>query len=75
MSKEPGEWNQMKIQCQGHQLIIHLNGEQIINHWLDSAGKGKLTGVSDRPIIGHIGLQDHGVPNNLYFRKLRIKNL
>ena len=47
MSKEPGEWNQMKIQCQGHQLIVHLNGEQIINHWLDSAGKGKLTGLSD----------------------------
>ena len=75
MSKEPGEWNQIKIQCQGHQLIIHLNGEQIINHWLDSAGKGKLTGVSDRPIIGHIGLQDHGTPNNLYFRNLRIKKL
>jgi hypothetical protein len=75
MSKEPGEWNQIKIQCQGHQLIIHLNGEQVINHWLDSAGKGKLTGVSDRPIIGHIGLQDHGTPNNLYFRNLRIKKL
>jgi hypothetical protein len=75
MSKKPGEWNQMTIHYQGHHLIVHLNGVQIINHWLDSTGNGKLAGVSDRPIKGHIGLQDHGEPNNLYFRNIQIKKL
>jgi hypothetical protein len=75
MSKNPGQWNRMKIQCQGHHLKVHLNGVEIINHWLDSKGEGKLTGVTDRPITGHIGLQNHGEPNNLYFRNIHIREL
>jgi hypothetical protein len=75
MSKKPGEWNRMVIECRGHHLKVALNGLEIINYWLDKKGEGQLTGVSDRPVIGHIGLQDHGEPNNLYFRNLRIKEL
>ena len=75
MSKNPGQWNRMKIHCQGHHLKVHLNGMEIINHGLDSKGEGKLNGLTDRPIIGHIGLQDHGKPNNLYFRNIHIREL
>ena len=75
MSKKPGEWNRMVIECRGHHLKVALNGLEIINYWLDKKGEGQLTGVSDRPVVGHIGLQDHGEPNNLYFRNLRIKEL
>ena len=76
LSKKPGEWNHMVINCQGHHLRVALNGIEIINHWMDSISRDKkLTGVGDRPLNGHIGLQDHGTPNNIYFRNLRIKTL
>jgi hypothetical protein len=76
MSKKVGEWNHMAINCRGHHIRIALNGIEIINHWMDSQSEDKkLTGVGDRPLSGHIGLQDHGTPNNLFFRNLRIKRL
>lgn len=75
MSKEPGEWNHMVINCQGHHLRVALNGIEIINHWMDSSTQGKNTGVGDRPLQGHIGLQDHGISNDIYFRNIRIKSL
>ena len=54
---------------------MNLNGEKIIDHQLDKKGEGKNSGVSDRPLEGYISLQDHGEPNNLYFRNIRIKEL
>ncbi|HAD22456.1 MAG TPA: DUF1080 domain-containing protein [Opitutae bacterium] len=76
ISKQAGEWNHMVINCQGHHLRVALNGVEIINHWMDSISEDKkLTGVGDRPLKGHIGLQDHGTPNNIYFRNIRIRNL
>ena len=64
----------MVINCQGHHLRVALNGIEIINHWMDSTSENKkLTGVGDRPLKGHIGLQDHGTPNNIYFRNIKKK--
>jgi hypothetical protein len=69
MSKKPGEWNTMIVTCKGHHLQVKLNGEQIVDIQLDK------TPVKDRPLEGYIGLQDHGEPNNLYFRNIKIKDL
>jgi hypothetical protein len=54
---------------------VNLNGEKIIDHQLDKKGEGKQSGVGDRPLEGYISLQDHGEPNNLHFRNIRIKEL
>ena len=75
MSKKPGEWNKMIVTCKGYHLQVELNGEKIIDHQLDKKGGGKQSGVSDRPSEGYISLQDHGEPNNLHFRNIRIKEL
>ena len=75
MSKKHGEWNRMIITCKGTHLKVSLNGEKIIDHRLDKKGPGKNAGVSDRPLEGHIGLQDHGEPNNLHFRNIRLKEI
>tara|TARA_Y100001968_G_scaffold333041_1_gene393771 strand:+ start:2157 stop:2822 length:666 start_codon:yes stop_codon:yes gene_type:complete len=75
MSRKPGEWNRMVITCKGPHLQVELNGEKIIDHQLDKKGEGKLSGASHCPPEGHVGLQDHGEPNNLYFRNIRIKEL
>jgi hypothetical protein len=75
MSKKPGEWNKMIVTCKGYHLQVNLNGEDIVDIQLDKKGEGKQSGVSDRPLEGYISLQDHGEPNNLHFRNIRIKEL
>ena len=69
MSKKAGEWNTMILTCKGHHLKVQLNGEQIVDIHLDK------TPMKDRPLEGYIGLQDHGEPNNLHFRNIKIKEL
>ena len=69
MSSEPGEWNRMVVTCIGSHLQVELNGEQIIDTQLDQGA------MKDRPLEGYIGLQDHGEPNNLKFRNIRIRDL
>ena len=48
---------------------IDLNGQNIVDIQLDA------TPVRDRPARGYIGLQDHGRPNDLRFRKIWLKEL
>ena len=69
MSKKPGEWNRMIVTCKGSHLQVELNGEKIVDIQLDK------TPMKDRPLEGYIGLQDHGVPNNLYFRNIKVREL
>jgi hypothetical protein len=67
MSMPPHEWNRMVVTCIGHHLQVELNGEQIIDTMLN---KGAM---KDRPLEGYIGFQDHGQPNDLLFRDIRIR--
>ena len=69
MSKPPGKWNKMILTCKKNHLQVELNGEEIVNIHLDK------TPMKDRPLEGYIGLQDHGEPNNLHFRNIKIKEL
>lgn len=69
MSRNPGEWNRMIVTCKGHHLEVELNGEKIVDIQLDTSP------VKDRPLKGYIGLQDHGEPNNIRFRNIRVKEL
>ena len=69
MSKKPGEWNKMIVTCKGYHLKVNLNGEKIVDIQLDE------TPVKDRPLEGYISLQDHGEPNNLHFRNIKIKEI
>jgi len=69
VSNAPNEWNRMILTCKGNHLQVNLNDEDIIDIQLDE------TPVKDRPEEGYIGLQDHGEPNNLKFRNIRIQEL
>ncbi len=69
MSKKPGEWNHITITCIGSHLHVFLNGEPIVDIDLSK------TPVKDRPLEGYIGLQDHGVPNNISFKNIRIMEI
>jgi acetyl esterase/lipase len=67
MAKPAGEWNRMIVTCQGNHMKVELNTEEIIDIQLDEGP------MKDRPLKGHIGLQDHGLP--LWFRNVRIKEI
>ncbi len=69
MSRPPHQWNRMVVTCIGSHLQVELNGEQIVDTQLDQ------TAVKDRPLEGYIGFQDHGQPNNIRFRNIRIREL
>jgi hypothetical protein len=66
-AKPLGEWNHMKVTCQGSNLRVWLNGMTVVDLKLD---KSKM---SDRPLQGYVGLQDHGKP--IEFRNLKITPL
>ncbi len=67
MAKPAGEWNRYIITCQGNQLKVELNGEQIIDLELDKSA------IKDRPLEGYIGFQDEAKP--VWYRNVRIKEL
>ncbi len=69
MSRPPHTWNRMVVTCVGSHLQVELNGEQIIDTRLDEGP------MKDRPLEGYIGFQDHGQPNDLKFRNIRILKL
>ena len=69
MSRPPHEWNRMVVTCIGSHLQVELNGEPIIDTRLDEGP------MKDRPLEGYIGFQDHGQPNNIKFRSIRIREV
>ncbi len=69
MSRSPGEFNRMVVTNIGTHCRVELNGEQIVDVDLST------TPVKDRPLEGYIGLQDHGQPNDIRFRNIRIRDL
>ncbi|MEE8468231.1 MAG: DUF1080 domain-containing protein [Planctomycetota bacterium] len=69
MSLEPGEWNRMIVTVRGPHLTVDLNGANIVDTQLDESA------VKDRPAKGYIGLQDHGQPHDLRFRRIWLKEL
>ncbi|HNQ24596.1 MAG TPA: DUF1080 domain-containing protein [Phycisphaerae bacterium] len=83
MVKPAGEWNHYTITCKGSRIQVVLNGEQIIdmnlNLWTeahknpDGTPNKFNTAYKDMPRVGHVGLQDHGVP--IWYRNIKIKRL
>lgn len=69
MSRQPHEWNRMVVTCIGSHLQVELNGTQIVDTQLDQGA------MKDRPLEGYIGFQDHGQPNDIKFRNIRIREI
>lgn len=58
-----GEWNSYRIQVVGQRYTIHVNGE-LVNEF-----------DGERGVRGHIGLQNHGDADVVYFRNLSVLKL
>lgn len=74
-AKPAGEWNSYEITCRGPQVIVVLNGEEIVRANVDEekVGRGGHKPLSERPRCGFIGLQSHG--SRVEFRNLKVRVL
>ncbi|MGQ9573876.1 MAG: 3-keto-disaccharide hydrolase [Thermoguttaceae bacterium] len=81
--KKPGQWNHLRVTCNGSRIQVVLNGQEIIDMDLDrwttpgrnpDGSPNKFPrALKDFARVGHIGLQDHGRP--IWYRNIRIKRL
>ena len=73
VTKKAGEWQSMRIRCNGNQCCVWINGKCIIDANLSKlVPKAKnVTGL--KRTQGFIGLQNHASP--VYFRNIQIKRL
>ena len=83
--KPAGEWNQMRMRCDGPRVAVELNGVQVVDADLDlfdtpgqnpdgSSNKFKYAGKT-MPRAGRIGLQTHAGMGGLSDVKIRFRNL
>jgi len=73
--KPTGKWNEEEIRAEGRQVVVTLNGKQIVNASLDEvkdpAVLAKHPGLARS--TGHLGFLGHGT--RVEFRNIRIKGL
>ncbi len=67
-SNPAGEWNHMKITCQGKNIKVEINGVSVIDWNMEPRGK-----VKDFSLEGYLGLQNHDSIAPVYFRDVFIK--
>ena len=63
----PGEWNTFEIVVRNQTILVFLNGVKI-NQYTDTDPQ-RMNAPS------YIGIQNHGDPDDVYFRNIRIKPL
>jgi beta-glucosidase len=71
--KPAGEWQQMKIRCEGPRVQVWLNGEHIIDENVENHEDKYAEHPGLKRREGHLGLQNHGA--RVEFRNIYIKEL
>lgn len=67
-SRPVGEWNSMRIECQGPRIRITHNGTEIIDF-----DQTTLAETAKKPLSGNVCLQNHG--SAVEFRNIRITEI
>ena len=65
VSKQPGEWNSLEINCDGHHITTAHNGVVIVD-----VTPEQHPSITLRQLRGYLGLQNHG--GAVRFRNIRI---
>lgn len=74
VTKKAGQWQTMRIRCQGRRCLVQVNGQTVVDANLDKLAKThakKVPGLLRDQ--GLIGLQNHG--DRVRFRKIRLLDL
>ncbi|MGE3242895.1 MAG: DUF1080 domain-containing protein [Pirellulales bacterium] len=83
-TKGPGEWNSLEIRCDGPNVSVQVNGEEVAKLNCDELDKPGLRGdgtphkfagkaIKDFARSGYIGLQDHG--HDVWYKNIKLKKL
>ena len=70
VSKPTGEWNHMKITCQGKRVRVEVNGVEVVDWEMEPRGK-----IKDFAAAGYIGFQNHDSIAPVLFRNIFAKEL
>ena len=62
-TRPAGEWNQMRVRVAGQRYEVWVNDEKVNDF------------ISDRSREGHVGIQNHGPDENVWFRNVRVRAL
>jgi hypothetical protein len=85
--RPPGEWNTMKITCQGQQIDVELNGKAVCSMDMALWTSGTTnpdgseipswlpTPFAELPTSGSIGFQGKHGDASIHFRNIRIRKL
>jgi len=78
-----GQWNHIEIRCDGSRITVKLNGEPVNdvdlskfttpNRRPDGTAHKFDIAYKDHPLVGYIGLQDHGQP--CWYKNIKLKPL
>jgi len=83
--RKPGEWNKMKITCQGQQIDVELNGKAVSSMDMGLWTSGTInpdgseipswlpTPFAELPTVGSIGFQGKHGDSSIHFRNIRIR--
>jgi sugar phosphate isomerase/epimerase len=69
-SKPTGEWNHMKVTCQGKNIKVEINGAPVVDWNMEPRGK-----IKDFSLEGYLGLQNHDSIAPVFFRDVFVKEL
>ena len=85
--KRPGEWNRMRIRCEGQKITVELNGELVTEMDMSKWTSGKVNPdgteipswlpkpFAELPTKGYIGLQGKHGNALIWFRNMNIRTL
>lgn len=73
VTKAAGEWQKLKIVCEGPHVKVTVNGTQVVDANLNDYPDKVATHSGLKRDKGYIGLQNHG--SRLEYRNLRIRPL
>jgi hypothetical protein len=82
-SRGVGQWDTVEVRCEGPQIAVTVNGEEVASidcdEWTKSGQRpdGSKTkfrkAIKDFARKGHLGLQDHGY--NVWYKNIKLKEL
>lgn len=73
VTKPAGQWNKMRIVCQGPQVTVTLNGTEVVNANVDDYPDKVERHPGLKRTKGYIGLQNHS--SVVQYRNIRLKEL
>ena len=74
-----GEWNTLEVTLDGERTLVHVNGVLVTDFKEgDPVPRKKIWYEPDRgrrPVMGYIGLQNHGEEDTVYFKEISVRPL